>query len=180
MTDTEKPVTGYDAERDAARFATPLRNWARVGFLRGFSGMRNAIIPQGEVSLPSAVFNEIAHQHLRDGEASDDEVAKRSRYIDEVTNILTEMQGHYIELHYRRSIQGHLVDFVSALLFVGLMGGLIYQYGPYHPIPLTLIGLLASKMIFLWISVRRMVGIAQKTFNRDTHSIKLPWLATTP
>lgn len=175
MIEAKRHPDGYDAETDAVRFAAPLKTWANIGFLRGFSGMRTAIIPEGEVSLPSAVFNEIALSHLHDGHVSEDEIAVRKKYIDQVTELLATKQAEYIDEHYRRFIQGHAVDFVSAAVFVALMFGLIYQYGPYHPIPLTLIGLLGIKMLFLFFSVRRMAGIAQQTFTREAHSIRLPW-----
>jgi hypothetical protein len=175
MSEATKQLKAYDAEGDAARFAEPLEAWANIGFLRGFSGMRGPMIPEGQVSLPSAVFHEIASSHIDDEAPSADEVERRTRYVHAVTDLLREKQTHYIDAHYRRTVQGHVVDFVTAAVFMALIVGLIYQYGPYHPLALVLIGMIGVKMIFLSYSVRRMVKIAQTTFKRETHTIWLPW-----
>jgi hypothetical protein len=175
MTEATHQLEAYDAVGDAARFAAPLKAWANIGFLRGFSGMRGAMIPEGQVSLPSAVFSEIAHSHLDDDGAAPDEIERRKTYIQSVTSILTSKQSLYIDEHYRRTIQGHAVDFASAAIFVTVIIGLILEYGPYHPLALVLIGMIGVKMIFLSFSVRRMVKIAQSTFKRETHAIRLPW-----
>lgn len=175
MTQTETQHDAYDAQADAARFAEPLKAWANIGFLRGFSGMRGPMIPEGKVLLPTAVFAEIAHQHLSDGDATPDEIERRNIYIQNVTDLLASKQAHYIDEHNRRTIQGHAVDFASAAAFAATIIGLISQYGPYHPLALVLIGLIGIKMIFLSFSVRKMVKIAQSTFRRETHTIRLPW-----
>jgi hypothetical protein len=178
MIEARHQLEAYDAVGDAERFAEPLKAWAKFGFMRGFSGMRGAMIPEGQVSLPSAVFFEIANLHLTDDEASPAEIERRKQYILSVTSILTSKQTLYIDEHYRRTIQGHAVDFASASIFVTVIIGLILEYGPYHPLVLVLIGMIGVKMIFLSFSVRRMVKIAQSTFKRETHAIRLPWQST--
>lgn len=176
MTEASDTIPAYNARADAAAIGVALEKWARIGFLRGFAGVRSSIIPEGQMKLPSAVFHELAIKNLENDLGSEEEKRRRVRYIDEVTAYLTNQQSYYIEEHYKKSVWGHLMDFVSASIFVVLGGLLIYQFGPFHPVTLVLIGLFGVKLLFLWASVRRMISIAQNAFNHDAEKIRLPWM----
>ncbi len=126
--------------------------------------------------MPSSVFRRMALERLDDGSPSEDEKARRQKYIDEVVTQLSVHQAHYIEEHYKRSIIGHIADFFTALIIASLIGGLFYTYGFFHPLALGLVALLGVKLLFLFFSVRRMIKIARNTFAAQTMSIVLPWL----
>lgn len=167
----------YDAKADAATFSNSLRSWANIGFLRGLSGTRQEMIPGGEMKLPSAVFHSKAMASIDLDNPDSKEKENRERYINEVMAILTERQAHYIEQHYQRSILGHIVDFGAGLVVIALIAGLFWTYGAFHPISLSIVGLLGLKLIFLFISVRRMIRIAQSTFTTRAAAIRIPWTA---
>jgi hypothetical protein len=165
----------YDAKVDAALFAESLRSWAKLGFWRGFAGVRSEIIPGGKMTLPSTAFHRKAMEILETGSPTDLELERRRQYVSEVSTILLEQQSFYIDQHYKRFILGHVVDVIVGLAVVALMAGLFYTYGPFHPVPLSLVGLMGVKLIFLFLSVRRMIKIAQNTFTSKAAMIRIPW-----
>jgi hypothetical protein len=165
----------YDAKGDAALFAESLRSWAKLGFWRGFAGVRSEIIPGGKMTLPSQAFHKKANEFLELGSPDAEELKRREYYMDEVIAMLTSHQQHYIDQHYKRFILGHIVDVIVGLVVIALMAGLFYTYGPFHPVPLSLVGLLGVKLIFLFLSVRRMIKIAQNTFTSKAAMIRIPW-----
>lgn len=169
----------YDSHADAALFAESLRSWAKLGFWRGFAGVRSEIIPGGQLTLPSVAFDKKAREILETGSPDADERKRREDYIDEVIAMLSLHQQHYIDQHYKRFILGHIVDVIVGLVVIALMSGLFYTYGPFHPVPLSLVGLLGLKLIFLFVSVRRMIKIAQNTFTSKAAMIRIPWAADT-
>ena len=175
---TSKEIV-YDSQADAALFAESLRSWAKLGFWRGFAGVRSEIIPGGQLTLPSVAFDKKAREILEIGSPDGVELKKRENYIDEVIATLSLHQQQYIDQHYKRFIMGHIVDVVVGLVMIALMAGLFYTYGPFHPIPLSLVGLLGLKLIFLFVSVRRMIKIAQNTFTSKAAMIRIPWAADT-
>ncbi|TLX16637.1 hypothetical protein [Rhizobium sp. MHM7A] len=178
MTTTKEII--YDSKADAALFAESLRSWAKLGFWRGFAGVRSEIIPGGKITLPSVAFHKKATEILELNSPDAEELKRREYYIDEVMAMLSLHQQHYIDQHYKRSILGHIVDVIVGLVMVALMGGLFYTYGPFHPVPLSLVGLMGVKLIFLFVSVRRMIKIAQNTFTSKAAMIRIPWDAETP
>ena len=165
----------YDAQGDAVALSAPLRKWARIGFLRGFSGVRKEILPVGEMVLPSKAFSEVAWENLASIPHETPEYAERHRYVMEVEEILRQRQTQFVEDHLRSSMWGHVCDFLLALLFLGLMAGLMFTVGPYSHLTLSLLGLIAMKILFLQISVRRAIGIAQSAFQFSREDVKLPW-----
>lgn len=169
----------YDAKTDAASFVGSLRSWAKLGFLRGFAGVRGEIIPGGKMTLPSSAFHRKATESLEVGSPDADELQRRKQYMVEVSALLSEHQSFYIDQHYKRFILGHVVDIAVGLVVVGLMAGLFYTFGPFHPVPLSLAALLGVKLIFLFLSVRRMIKIAQHTFTSKAAMIRIPWEAET-
>jgi hypothetical protein len=173
MPETKKII--YDAKTDAALFAESLRAWAKLGFLRGFAGVRSEIIPGGKMTLPTAAFHRIATESLEEGAPDKVEIERRRLYISDVSTMLSEHQSFYIDQHYKGFILGHVVDIVVGLAVIAIMAGLFYTYGPFHPIPLALVGLLGVKLIFLFLSVRRMIKIAQNTFTSKAAMIRIPW-----
>jgi hypothetical protein len=173
-----KELKNYDAKADADLLAQPLKKWANIGFLRGFAGVRNEIIPGGEVTLPSSVFHRVAIDQIGYGNPSKEEMAKRLKYVEDVVAMLSQSQAHYVEEHYKRSIYGHIADFITALIMTGLIIGLFQTYGYFHPLALSLVGLLGAKLLFLFVSVRRMIKIARNTFAKQTMNISLPWIVT--
>lgn len=165
----------YDAKTDAALFAESLRAWAKLGFWRGFAGIRSEIIPGGQMTLPSAAFYKKATEILGENDPDETELEIRKIYIENVLSRLSEHQSSYIDQHYKGFIIGHIVDIAVGLTVIALMTGLFYTYGPFHPVPLSLVGLLGIKLIFLFVSVRRMIKIAQNTFTSKAAMIRIPW-----
>jgi hypothetical protein len=165
----------YDSQADAALFAESLRSWARLGFWRGFAGVRGEIIPGGQLTLPSVAFDKKAREIIEFNSPDAVERKKREDYIDEVIAMLSLHQQHYIDQHYTRFILGHIMDVIVGLVMIALMSGLFYTYGPFHPVPLSLVGLMGAKLIFLFVSVRRMIKIAQNTFTSNAAMIRIPW-----
>lgn len=165
----------YDAMEDATALAAPLRKWARIGFLRGFSGIRKEILPMGEMVLPSKAFAEVAWESLDSIPHESAEYEKRHRYVLEVEEILRQRQTQFVEDHYRNSVLGHVCDFLLALVFMALMAALIMTVGPFSSLTLSLLSLIGIKILFLQISVRRAIGIAQAAFKVSRDDIRLPW-----
>jgi hypothetical protein len=165
----------YDALGDATALAAPLRKWARIGFLRGFSGIRKEIVPIGEMTLPSKAFSEVAWESLASIPHEDPEYEARHQYIMAVEEILRQRQTQFVEDHYRNSVWGHVCDFILAFVFVGLMVGLLMTVGPFSSLTLVLLMLIGIKIVFLQISVRRAIGIAQSAFKFSKDDIVLPW-----
>jgi hypothetical protein len=169
----------YDAQADAKVLAAPLKKWAWVGFLRGFSGFRKSMLPVGRFILPSTAFSEVAYASIdreRDGE---EEYERRLAYIMAVEEILAGKQSEFVLNHYKNTIRGHVADFLLALLFVVLGGLLIYRVGPFSPLTWTMLSLIGIKIIFLQVSVRRAIGIAQDAFQAKKEDIVLPWTKST-
>ncbi|MCS4088416.1 hypothetical protein [Rhizobium sp. BK176] len=165
----------YDAMGDATTLAAPLRKWARIGFLRGFSGVRKEILPMGAMILPSKAFGDVAWESLNSISHEGEEYEARHRYVLEVEEILRQRQSQFVEDHYRNSVWGHICDFLLALVFVGLMIGLLTSVGPLSPLTIGLLSLIGIKIIFLHVSVRRAIRIAQSAFQFSRDDIKLPW-----
>lgn len=165
----------YDAMGDATALAAPLRKWARIGFLRGFSGIRKEILPMGEMVLPSKAFSEVAWESLATIPHEGPEYEARHGYIIAVEEILRQRQTQFVEDHYRNSVWGHVCDFLLALVFIGLMVALLMTVGPFSSLTLILLSLIGVKIFFLQISVRRAIGIAQSAFKFSKEDIKLPW-----
>ncbi|MBY3432834.1 hypothetical protein HFN89_01420 [Rhizobium laguerreae] len=165
----------YDAQGDATALAAPLLKWARIGFLRGFSGVRKEILPVGAMVLPSKAFGDVAWESLGSLPHEGEEYEERHRYILEVEEILRQRQSQFVEDHYRNSVWGHVCDFLMALVFVGLMIGLLRTVGPYSPLTIGLLSLIGIKILFLHVSVRRAIRIAQSAFQFSRDDIKLPW-----
>ncbi|MDW9481771.1 hypothetical protein GOB57_24285 [Sinorhizobium meliloti] len=165
----------YDAMGDANALAAPLSKWARIGFLRGFSGIRKEILPMGEMVLPSKAFSGVAWESLESIPHGGAEYEARHRYILEVEEILLQKQTQFVEDHYRNSMWGHVCDFVLALVFVVLMVALLMTVGPFSSLTLVLLALIGIKILFLQISVRRAIGIAQAAFQFSRDDVVLPW-----
>lgn len=165
---------GYDAAGDAERLAAPMRKWARIGFMRGFSGIRGEVLPKGKMKLPSAAFHEAASKDIPEG-ATDDENLARIAYVEAVEARLREVQAKAINDHFRKAALGQAADVAVGLLFLGLGIGLIVRVGPYHPVTLVLIGLFAVKLLFMHLSVRRLLRIAQAAFKTQADDIVMPW-----
>lgn len=164
-----------DARRDAEALASPLASWARFGFLRGFSGMRKEILPDGAVVLPSKAFSVAAARSLSAMPADDPRLDARKLYVSEVEETLRGLQTEAVEAHYRNTIWGHVCDLAMALVFVALMAALIVEVGPYSKLTIGLLALIAAKIIFLQYSVRRAVRIAERAFMVSDRDIGLPW-----
>lgn len=172
----EADVTSrYDSRRDAALLAAPLGKWARIGFLRGFAGIRKEILPVGAMALPSKVFAEVAYESLETVPRESEEYAARLAYINEVEEILRGKQNEFVENHYVNSIWGHVGDFVTAVMFVALGWALIATVGPFDHLTLFLLALMGIKIMFLQVSVHRAIGIAQQAFQTRREQIVLPW-----
>lgn len=169
-------VNHYDAQRDAAILVAPMRRWARIGFLRGFSGIRKEILPEGEMVLPSKAFSDVAWESLAEVSETSPEYAERHRYIMEVEEILRQRQTQFVENHLRNSMLGHVCDFLLALLLLGLMIALMVAVGPFSALTLSLFGLIGIKILFLQVSVRRAIDIAQAAFKFSREDVKLPWV----
>jgi hypothetical protein len=165
----------YDAKGDANALAAPLRKWARIGFLRGFSGVRREILPMGAMVLPSKAFSEVAWESLEQTPSDTPEYEERHRYILDVEEILRQRQTQFVEDHYRNSVWGHVCDFLLAMLFAVLMVELLLTVGPLSVLTLVLLALIGVKIVFLHVSVRRAIRIAQSAFQVSHEDIKLPW-----
>lgn len=165
----------YDAMADANALAAPLRKWARIGFLRGFSGVRKEILPMGQMVLPSKAFSVVAWESLDATPRDTPEYDERHRYILELEEILRQKQTQFVEDHYRNSVWGHICDFLLALVFVVLMIALMVKVGPFSSLTLALLALIGIKILFLQVSVRRAIRIAQDAFQFSLENVKLPW-----
>nr|WP_250808363.1 hypothetical protein [Neorhizobium tomejilense] len=165
----------YDAQKDAAALAAPLKKWARLGFLRGFSGIRKEMLPLGQMSLPSKAFSEVAWESLSATPADTPEYKERHRYVMEVEEILAQRQTRFVEDHIRNFFLGKLCDIFMALVFAALMIGLVLQVGAFSGLTLCLFALIFVKIFYLHVSVRRALGIAQAAFQCSRDDVRLPW-----
>lgn len=163
----------YDAVKDAEELAEPMRRWARIGFMKGFAGVRTEVLPKGRVSLPSAAFHDAATKGL--DEVEEEEAARRRAYIAAVEARLREVQAQSIQQHYARSVMGRIADFALGLMVVALAVGLIFRFGAFHPVTLAFLVLFAAKLAFMQVSVRRFLKVADEAFNQQADRIRLPW-----
>lgn len=168
-------VLEFDAEKDADALGAPLAKWARLGFMRGFSGIRKEVLPEGAMTLPSKAFGEAAASSMSVIGLPEGERTRREAYVEDVQERLRVLQNGYIQAHYRNSLWGHVADFVMALLIVALTVTLLWEFGVFSHYALFLVFLLAAKTIFLRVSVIRAFKIAQTAFKTNPASIVLPW-----
>lgn len=167
----------YDSDEIVSQLSAPMKKWAAMGFMRGFAGLRTEALPKGKMVLPSAAFNEIAQQTLKEGDPTDEEIQVRKTYVAEVDQKLREMQGEAINRHFKFAAIGQSVDIMMAIAIVALVVGLLVRVGAYHPLTISLIFLLAVKLLFVRHSAKRVLNIAQAAFKSKADQIRLPWMA---
>lgn len=163
----------YNAEKDAEKLSEPMRRWARIGFMRGFAGIRGEMLPRGKVSLPSAAFHAAATQGI--DEVGEEEAARRRIYIAVVEARLREVQAESIHDHFMKAAWGQIADFGVGVLVVVLTVGLLVRVGPFEPITFAFLLLFALKLGFMQLSVRRFVKVAEEAFNHQADRVRLPW-----
>lgn len=164
----------YDAEGDAWRISASMRKWKSIGFLRGFAGIREEVLPKGKMSLPSAAFHEAASEGL-DGIEDTAEQGRRKAYIATVESRLREIQAEAISGHFRMAALGRMADMALGLFVIGLTAGLLIRLGPFDPLTFAFLVLFAAKLGFMHISVVRMLRKANVAFLVDPSQIALPW-----
>lgn len=163
----------YDAERDAEELASPMRRWARIGFMRGFAGIRAEVLPKGKVSLPSAAFHAAATKGIE--EVGEEEAARRHAYISAVESKLRKVQATSIQDHFVKATLGQVADIAIGILVLSLTIGLIARFGPFHPVTFVFLVLFAMKLGFMQLSARRFLKAADEAFNQQAEDIRLPW-----
>lgn len=169
-----EPTAKYDAGADAERLLVTIRKWAGMGFLRGFAGIRQEILPKGKMSLPSAAFHEAAVAGL-DELTDEAEVARRRAYIDEVESKLRETQASAINEHFRKAALGQVADAALGFFVIALTIGLLWRVGPFNPLTFVFLILFAAKLAFMHFTVRKMLNAATKAFKSHPDDIVLPW-----
>lgn len=175
MTRSEENKNKYNSDVLVSQLSAPMKKWAEMGFMRGFAGVRTEVLPKGKMVLPSAAFNELAKRSLREGEPNPEEFEIRTAYVAEVDQKLREMQGEAINRHFKFAAIGQMVDIGMALGILALIAGLLIRVGPFHPLTMALIFLLAIKLLFVRHSARRLLNIAQDAFKAKADKIRLPW-----
>lgn len=164
----------YDAEGDARRLSVPIRKWKGMGFLRGFAGIRQEVLPKGKMSLPSAAFHEAAVEGLVDV-GDEAERKRRNAYIAAVEARLRETQAEAIAGHFRMAALGRIADVALGLFVIALTAGLVVRFGPFHPLTFVFLLLFAGKLAFMHFSVVKMLKEANVAFLSDPSQIPLPW-----
>lgn len=167
---------GYDARDDALALAKPLRTWARMGFLRGFVGMRRDLGPSGRMVLPSTAFYEAAMAGLADPlPANAAEASARLAYVEEVEGMLQALQTSLVHEHYRKALHGRIVDIAVGFLSAVLVGLSWVELGIEHPVTVGILLILSAKAILIHIFIRRMVSGAMGAFLASASDVRLPW-----
>jgi hypothetical protein len=46
----------YDSDIIVEQLSAPMKKWAKMGFMRGFVGLRTEALPKGKMVLPSAAL----------------------------------------------------------------------------------------------------------------------------
>ena len=166
----------YDASGDAERLATPLRQWAKLGFIRGLVGLRSDIGPDGRMTLPSAAFHEAAASSIGDPEQiGREEYEARRAYADAVEARLRDIQSDVIATHYRNVACGWVVDLVLGILYVLCAYLIGREFGALHVVTLAFISLIAIKTVLLQMTVRRLIKYSLATFQAESSTIRMPW-----
>lgn len=174
----ERTSVAYDAEMDAEKLSVPMKKWARMGFLRGFAGVRGEVLPKGKMSLPSAAFHEAATRGLQDI-GNPDEFERRHVYISAVESKLREVQAEAISDHFRKAALGRAADFALGFMVIALTAGLIVRLGAFHPLTFVFLILFAAKLLFMHLSVRGMLNAANAAFKTQASEVRLPWAGFT-
>lgn len=165
----------YDPISDAERLAAPLQEWTRLGFLRGFAGMRSDLGPKGKMCLPSAAFHQAAFASLNSPVGDADEKAARLAYIKTVESSLTRIQTQAIDEHYAKATKGWITDLAVGLITLVICALAWWHLGLQHPLTISLVALISMKTIIIQLVVRRIIGDAMKAFAATTTDIRLPW-----
>lgn len=166
----------YDARSDADRLAAPLLHWSRLGFLRGFAGMRSDLGPKGRVVLPSAAFHEASLRAVGDPVAvGDDEYRARLAYVNEVEAILQGIQSDVIADHYAKAKQGWAVDLAMGWLIVLLAVVSWYFFGMLHPLTISVLVVLPALSVAVQLVARHRIASAMKAFRMEASEIRMPW-----
>jgi hypothetical protein len=165
----------YDSDIIVEQLSAPMKKWAKMGFMRGFVGLRTEALPKGKMVLPSAAFNEVALKAIDEGKPTYEEMTLRTRFVAEVDQKLREMQGEAINRHFKFATIGQFVDIVMAIGITILIVGLLIRVGPYHPITMALVPLFGVKLLFVRHSAKRVLNIAQQAFKSKADQIGLPW-----
>ena len=167
----------YNSDDIVSQLSVPMQKWAAMGFMRGFAGIRSEVLPKGKMILPSAAFTEIAKNAVSDGNPSEEELEIRKAYVADVDLKLRQMQGDAINKHFKFAAIGQLFDIGMAVGILALIAGLLIRVGPMHPLTMSLIFLLAVKLLFVRHSAKRVLNIAQVAFKSKADKIRLPWMS---
>lgn len=165
----------YDPIIDSERYAAPLQEWARLGYLRGFAGMRSDLGPKGKMSLPSAAFHQAAMASIDTPPGDPEEMRARRTYVEAVEANLMEIQSEVIDDHYAKAMRGWVMDFIVGVISLGICLLAWWQLGLYHPLTIALLVLISLKTIIIQYVVRRMIAGTMKAFAAKTSDIRLPW-----
>lgn len=157
------------------RLSAPINKWARMGFLRGFCGMRTEALPAGRMTLPSAAFNDIATRCLLHGAPDEEETEVRKRFILDVDEDLRAAQSSAIKKHFKYAAIGQIFDIIMAISIIAIFIGLVVNVGVFEPLAFMLILLLSISLIALRISANRVVKVAEQAFKVQADDIRLPW-----
>ena len=165
----------YDAHKDADDLLKPLKKWASIGFLRGFSFTRREVVPEGFMALPSTVFLKVATESLKESQVDKDERASREKYVQEVEEILRERQNKLVDAHFKSSVIGRVLDILLGLAFVLLMVTLFLSVGPFSKFTISFMVGMSLILMLLQLSVGRFIKVAEAAFFMEKTSVKLPW-----
>jgi len=166
----------YDARGDADRLAVSLHQWARLGFLRGFAGMRSDLGPKGRVVLPSAAFREAAAAAIGKPESvGEEEYGARAAYVEEVESILHSIQSDVIADHYGRANLGWAVDLAMGWLIVLFAAIAWYFVGIMHPVTISILVVLPALSVAVQLVARKKIAAAMKAFRMESSEIRMPW-----
>lgn len=166
----------YDAERDANQLAAPLLAWQRLGFLRGFAGMRTDLGPKQPMVLPSAAFREACEHGIENPPPdNDEELRARQSYIEEMNRLLLDFQADSVREHYRKAFLGWAVDMAMGWYLVLIAGLAWYYLGIYHPLMMAVLIFIPVKAVIIHLYVRRKIAHAMKAFSASSSDVKLPW-----
>lgn len=168
----------YDAITDSERYAAPLHEWARLGYLRGFVGMQADLGPKGEVSLPSAAFHEVAFAAIYVPPGDADEIAARTAYVEAVEANLMRIQSSVIEEHYAKASRGWITDLIIGLVTIMIFLTSWWCLGIDHPLTLAILVLTTLKTIIVQIIVRKKIVRTMKAFAAKTSDVRMPWSLT--
>jgi hypothetical protein len=165
----------YDATADSERYAAPLREWASMGYLRGFAGMRSDLGPKGKMTLPSAAFHQAAVASLETPPADETEMSARREYVESVEANLMRIQSGVIADHYSKAQRGWIMDLAVGFLSAAICLIAWITLGLYHPVTISLLVLISAKTLIIQYFVRRMIIGSMGAFAAKTTDIKLPW-----